>query len=150
MQVVYPGAYRCVCVQIKLHHMAVNATVQAGVVGELEGAALLDSTLDPQGAGQAFKVLKQLVSNWLADATQNNNRQAALCCCSSCFAIDAGVRLASDAHAHVRARHVRVMQQKHCIQVARSTGTGFAAGVWLTQCVPWSHTHTHTYCIKLA
>lgn len=77
LQVVYSGAYRCVCVQIKLHHMAVNATAQAGVVGELEGAALLDSTLDPQGAGQAFKVLKQLVSNWLADATQNNNRQAA-------------------------------------------------------------------------
>ena len=74
MQVVYPGAYRCVCVQIKLHHMAVNATAQAGVVGEMEGAALLDSTLDPQGGGQAFKVLKQLVSNWLADATQNNNR----------------------------------------------------------------------------
>lgn len=74
LQVVYPGAYRSVCVQIKLHHMAVNATAQAGVLGEMEGAALLDSTLDPQGAGPAFKVLKQLVTNWLADATQNNNR----------------------------------------------------------------------------
>ena len=62
LQVVYPGAYRCVCVQIKLHHMAVNATAQAGVLGEMEGAALMD------------KVLKQLVTNWLADATQNNNR----------------------------------------------------------------------------
>jgi len=74
VQVVYPGAYRCVCVQIKLHHMAVNATAQAGVIGELEGAALLDSSLDPQGAGPAFKVLKQLVSNWLHDAVQNHNR----------------------------------------------------------------------------
>ncbi len=74
VQVVYPGAYRCVCVQIKLHHMAVNATAQAGVIGELEGAALLDSSLDPQGAGPAFKVLKQLVSNWLHDAVQHHNR----------------------------------------------------------------------------
>ncbi len=74
VQVVYPGAYRCVCVQIKLHHMAVNATAQAGVIGELEGAALLDSSLDPQGAGPAFKVLKQLVGNWLHDAVQNHNR----------------------------------------------------------------------------
>jgi hypothetical protein len=54
--------------------MAVNATAQAGVIGELEGAALLDSSLDPQGAGPAFKVLKQLVSNWLHDAVQNHNR----------------------------------------------------------------------------
>ncbi|DBA81285.1 TPA: hypothetical protein ACH3X2_006902 [Trebouxia sp. C0005] len=76
MEVVYPGAYRCVCVQIKLHHMAVNATAQAGVIGELEGAALLDSSLDPQGAGPAFKVLKQLVSNWLHDAVQNHNSYA--------------------------------------------------------------------------
>ena len=60
VQVVYPGAYRCVCVQIKLHHMAVN------------------SSLDPQGAGPAFKVLKQLVSNWLHDAVQNHNRCVSL------------------------------------------------------------------------
>ncbi len=77
VQVVYPGAYRCVCVQIKLHHMAVNATAQAGVLGELEGAALLDSSLDPEGSGAAFKVLKQLVSNWLNDAVQNHNRYVA-------------------------------------------------------------------------
>ena len=72
----YSGAYRCVCVQIKLHHMAVNATAQAGVIEELEGAALHDSSLDPQGSGPAFKVLKQLVSNWLTDAVQNHNRYA--------------------------------------------------------------------------
>lgn len=78
LQVVYPGAYRCVCVQIKLHHMAVNATAQAGVLGELEGAALVDSSLDPQGCGPAFKVLKQLVSNWLTDAVQNHNRYSML------------------------------------------------------------------------
>lgn len=71
---VYSGAYRCVCVQIKLHHMAVNATAQAGVIEELEGAALHDSSLDPHGSGPAFKVLKQLVSNWLTDAVQNHNR----------------------------------------------------------------------------
>ena len=74
LQVVYSGAYRCVCVQIKLHHMAVNATAQAGVIEELEGATLHDSSLDPHGSGPAFKVLKQLVSNWLTDAVQNHNR----------------------------------------------------------------------------
>ena len=57
--------------------MAVNATAQAGVIEELEGAALHDSSLDPQGSGPAFKVLKQLVSNWLTDAVQNHNRCAA-------------------------------------------------------------------------
>ena len=57
--------------------MAVNATAQAGVIEELEGAALHDSSLDPQGFGPAFKVLKQLVSNWLTDAVQNHNRHAA-------------------------------------------------------------------------
>ena len=57
--------------------MAVNATAQAGVIEELEGAALHDSSLDPQGSGPAFKVLKQLVSNWLTDAVQNHNRYAA-------------------------------------------------------------------------
>lgn len=76
MEVVYSGAYRCVCVQIKLHHMAVNATAQAGVIEELEGAALHDSSLDPHGSGPAFKVLKQLVSNWLTDAVQNHNSYA--------------------------------------------------------------------------
>lgn len=58
--------------------MAVNATAQAGVLGELEGAALVDSSLDPQGCGPAFKVLKQLVSNWLTDAVQNHNRYSML------------------------------------------------------------------------
>ena len=54
--------------------MAVNATAQAGVIGELEGAALLDSSLDPQGSGPDFKDLKQLGTNWLNDAVQNQNR----------------------------------------------------------------------------
>lgn len=32
VQVVFPGAYRCVCVQLKIHHLAVNAVCQVSNV----------------------------------------------------------------------------------------------------------------------
>ncbi len=73
VQVVCPGAYRSVCVQLQVHHLAVNAVVQAALIGELEGTAVADLA---QGSGPAFKVLTHLVNNWLADATENSNQCA--------------------------------------------------------------------------
>ncbi|KAK9824549.1 hypothetical protein WJX72_011249 [[Myrmecia] bisecta] len=73
IEVVFPGAYRCVCVRLRLHHLAVNSIIQAALIGELEGAAVLD---DQQGCGPAFRVLKQLVQNWLNDAANFSNMYA--------------------------------------------------------------------------
>lgn len=71
LQVLAPGAYRCVCVKLTLNHLAVNAIIQAGLVGELEGAAVLE---DSQGCGPAFRVLKGLAEAALADATKHGNK----------------------------------------------------------------------------
>jgi hypothetical protein len=53
-----PGAYRTVCVHLRLHHLAVAALVKAQELAEMEGA----SGLDGLGAGApAFGVLRRLV-----------------------------------------------------------------------------------------
>lgn len=66
----WSGAYRCVCVRLRLLHLAVNAVCQAGLLGELEGAALAEGQA---GSDPAFKVLRHLVNNWLNDATQHSS-----------------------------------------------------------------------------
>lgn len=70
-QVVNAGAHRCVCVQLKLYHLAVAAVEKCEALAELEGAT---SVGPAPGAGPAFKVLKQLVHNWLLDTVQTGNR----------------------------------------------------------------------------
>lgn len=75
MQVVASGAHRCVCVQLKLYHLAVAAVEKCEALAELEGAASVGPV---SGAGPAFKVLKQLVHNWLADTMQTGNRCACM------------------------------------------------------------------------
>jgi hypothetical protein len=53
-----PGAYRTVCVQLELHHLAVAALDQAAAMAEMEGAEGLEAL----GAGApAFKALRALV-----------------------------------------------------------------------------------------
>ncbi|CAL8464190.1 g3725 [Coccomyxa elongata] len=71
LEVVNAGAHRCVCVQLKLYHLAVAAVEKCEALAELEGAA---SVGPAPGAGPAFKVLKQLVHNWLLDTVQTGNR----------------------------------------------------------------------------
>lgn len=57
-EVCAPGAYRTICVQLKVHHLAVCALDKASVIAELEGA----SGLDALGVGApAFRVLRKLV-----------------------------------------------------------------------------------------
>ena len=70
LQVTWSGAYRCVCVRLRLMHLAVNAVIHAQLLGELEGAALAEGQA---GSDPALKVLRHLVNSWLADATQNKN-----------------------------------------------------------------------------
>ncbi|XP_051120943.1 DNA polymerase epsilon catalytic subunit A-like [Andrographis paniculata] len=83
----YPGAYRKVTVELKIHHLAVNALLKSNQVNEMEGGALfgLDHELNPTSSdGQyycdeetscapAFRVLKQLIQRCLSDAVTSGN-----------------------------------------------------------------------------
>ncbi|CAJ1979167.1 unnamed protein product [Sphenostylis stenocarpa] len=85
----YPGAYRNVTVELKIHHLAVNALLKYSLVNEMEGGTLLGfghehdsgafSMNDHNGfdesssCAQAFRVLKQLIQRCLADAVTSGN-----------------------------------------------------------------------------
>lgn len=64
------GAYRAVCVELKIHHLAVNALDKAGLLGDLEGVALVD---EGSTVGPAFRVLRGMVQRLLEDATRRSN-----------------------------------------------------------------------------
>lgn len=51
-QICFPGAYRCVCVELRIAHLAVCAVLEAATLGELEGSALGD---DQHGCAAAFR-----------------------------------------------------------------------------------------------
>ncbi|KAL9143406.1 hypothetical protein ABFS82_14G234200 [Erythranthe guttata] len=85
----YPGAYRKVTVELKIHHLAVNALLKSNQVNEMEGGALfgLDQELNPgsynsdkqycfdeaTACAPAFRVLKQLIQRCLSDAVTSGN-----------------------------------------------------------------------------
>ncbi|XP_061359270.1 DNA polymerase epsilon catalytic subunit A-like [Gastrolobium bilobum] len=72
----YPGAYRKVTVELKIHHLAVDALLKCNQVNEMEGGALLgfDSGFDEStSCTHAFRVLKQLIQRCLADAVTSGN-----------------------------------------------------------------------------
>lgn len=67
-QVVTPGAYRSVCVELKLQHLEVNAIAQSALLADLEHTTLSD---DGAGVAAPFAALVKLVNAWLADATEH-------------------------------------------------------------------------------
>ncbi|KAL5974611.1 hypothetical protein ACLOJK_031281 [Asimina triloba] len=84
----YPGAYRKVTVELKIHHLAVNALLKSSLVNEMEGGALLGFDHDPNSGAlvneqssfdeasscaPAFRVLKQLIQRCLSDAVTSGN-----------------------------------------------------------------------------
>lgn len=79
----YPGAYRKVSVELKIHHLAVDALLKSNQINEMEGGALFgfdqDMTNEQCGldedmsCGPAFRVLKQLIQRCLADAVTYGN-----------------------------------------------------------------------------
>lgn len=88
-EVTAPGAYRCVCVELKAHHLAVCAIANAHLLNDLEAGALLgyDNSGPGKAAGEqgvrggheaaaAFRTLRTLVNNWLVDATERRNPYA--------------------------------------------------------------------------
>ncbi|XP_042499556.1 DNA polymerase epsilon catalytic subunit A-like isoform X2 [Macadamia integrifolia] len=85
----YPGAYRKVAVELKIHHLAVDALLKSNQVNEMEGGALFgfDQDMNPgaqiineqtifdetSSCAPAFRVLKQLIQRCLADAVTSGN-----------------------------------------------------------------------------
>ncbi|KAG6779745.1 hypothetical protein POTOM_016140 [Populus tomentosa] len=84
----YPGAYRKVSVELKIHHLAVDALLKSNQINEMEGGALLgfdqdinsSTTLYDQSgfdevtsSASGLRVLKQLIQRCLADAVTSGN-----------------------------------------------------------------------------
>lgn len=85
----YPGAYRKVTVELKIHHLAVDALLKSNQVNEMEGGTLfgLDQDLNTTtnftneqyfsdattSCAPAFRVLKQLIQRCLTDAVTSGN-----------------------------------------------------------------------------
>ena len=70
LQICFPGAYRCVCVELRVTHLAVCAVLEASTLGEMEGSALLE---EQAGCAAAFRVLRGLAQSWMDDASRRNN-----------------------------------------------------------------------------
>ncbi|CAN6479373.1 unnamed protein product [Victoria cruziana] len=87
--ITYPGAYRKVTVELKIHHLAVNSLLKSSQLDEIEGGMLLGHESDmPAGppftyssscfdeiaaCSSAFRVLKHLVQRCLSDAVTSGN-----------------------------------------------------------------------------
>ncbi|CAD6250912.1 unnamed protein product [Miscanthus lutarioriparius] len=83
----YPGAYRRVSVELKIHHLAVNALLKSSQVDEMEGGSIgsfgNDVPPGPHGTETdfddaslcipAFHVLKQLIQRCISDAVSSGN-----------------------------------------------------------------------------
>ncbi|KAJ1279266.1 hypothetical protein BS78_04G142600 [Paspalum vaginatum] len=82
----YPGAYRRVSVELKIHHLAVNSLLKSSQVDEMEGGSVSsfgDNTPGPHGTETdfddpslclpAFQVLKQLIQRCISDAVSSGN-----------------------------------------------------------------------------
>jgi Domain of unknown function (DUF1744) len=66
-QVLRRGAYRSVCVELEVHHLAVAAVTSLEVLSAMESG-------DGGGAGPpALRVLQRLVDGWLQEAVKHNN-----------------------------------------------------------------------------
>ncbi|XP_023756876.1 DNA polymerase epsilon catalytic subunit A [Lactuca sativa] len=86
---IYPGAYRKVTVELKIHHLAVNALLKSNQINEMEGGTLFGFDHDltsgshlpneqlgldeATSCSSAFRVLKQLIQRCLADAVSSGN-----------------------------------------------------------------------------
>ncbi|MCO5564216.1 hypothetical protein L7F22_017874 [Adiantum nelumboides] len=82
---IFAGAYRTIVIELKVLHLAVNALLKCNQINEMEGGALLGFELDAKSSTEsatwdessscatAFRVLKQMVQGWVADAVNSGN-----------------------------------------------------------------------------
>ncbi|KAJ3675811.1 hypothetical protein LUZ60_004853 [Juncus effusus] len=80
----YPGAYRRISVELKIHHLAVNSLLKSTQIDEMEGSgpSFFDSEApaggstdfdDSSSCRPAFLVLKQLIQRCVTDAVSSGN-----------------------------------------------------------------------------
>jgi len=83
----YPGAYRRVSVELKIHHLAVNSLLKSSQLDDMEGGSISSFGNDmPPGPHAtetdfddaslclpAFQVLKQLIQRCISDAVSSGN-----------------------------------------------------------------------------
>jgi len=72
IDILRPGAYRCACVQLRLHHLLVAAVDAAPALADLDGGALDGGS----GGGAAMRCLRRLVRAWVVDATARGSKPA--------------------------------------------------------------------------
>ena len=72
IDILRPGAYRCACVQLRLHHLLVAAVDAAPALADLDGGALDGGA----GGGAAMRCLRRLVRAWVVDATSRGSKPA--------------------------------------------------------------------------
>ncbi|KAH7426493.1 hypothetical protein KP509_10G003400 [Ceratopteris richardii] len=82
---IFAGAYRTIVIELKVLHLAVNALLKCSQINEMEGGALLGFELDAKSntetstwdesssCAPAFRILKQMVQGWVADAVNSGN-----------------------------------------------------------------------------
>ncbi len=68
-----PGAYRSVCVELEVHHLAVAAITSLDYLAGLEGGDGGAGGAGGAGGPPALKVLQRLVEGWLKEAVQHAN-----------------------------------------------------------------------------
>ncbi|EFN52544.1 hypothetical protein CHLNCDRAFT_26745 [Chlorella variabilis] len=88
IEICFPGAYRCVCVELRLSHLAVNAVLEVSGAGRAAAGGSIasppclpayQSTVShpllssPLGLPAARRVLKNLAQSWMEDATKRSN-----------------------------------------------------------------------------
>lgn len=83
VEVCNPGAYRTICVELRLEHLAVCAIDNASYLDEMEEFGLLGDQSGSnslagteQAAAHAFKVLQNIMASWLKAAVEEHNKQA--------------------------------------------------------------------------
>ncbi|KAF6166038.1 hypothetical protein GIB67_012935 [Kingdonia uniflora] len=79
----YPGAYRKVVVELKIHHLSVDALLKSSQVNDMEGGALFGFDQETNSGAHgldeaslcasAFRVLKQLIQRCLQDAIKSGS-----------------------------------------------------------------------------
>lgn len=75
----YPGAYRKITIELKIHHLAVNALLKSSHINEMEGGVLSGFETDTtshvgnESFLPAFSVLKQLIGRCISDAMTSGN-----------------------------------------------------------------------------
>lgn len=89
-EVINPTCSRKICVEVELGHLAVNTVLKSQLIEEMEGGMGLSAPVSNEedtadtdkymqgtyATRDAFKIMKNVVTNWVTDTVKDKNRQA--------------------------------------------------------------------------